>query len=878
MARKLPLRVKLPIMIIAFAVIPATIIGLFLSNTGQRAVRTVTQGLLNTGRAVISATTQDLAKMSEGMLGKTSDELIGTGQEGVERVSRELSGISQKSIRDSSQQIAGAAGQSIRQVSGAITENVRLNLEMISSNVLRTSRNALAASPQATVAERARRIALQVGDLIGKETDALALTAQVSELKTMEPAKAKTILLGLQSKRGYLRLAFLDGGAQSMASYGFSPKDVFYGKPEFTGPMNQGIVYVSPVLMEEARKIAYVRLGVPVFLYGKKTAGVLVADLSLQSLASLIAREETSGYVFVVDEQGRAIAHTDRQVSSARADLSQLEPVQQALAGKAGAAEFVDDVWGTMVSGYAPVPGRKWGVVVAEKGLEAYKAITELQNNIQDVMSETEADITRLAAERSRQTEKALTEPVEQAVSAASGAMKRRSSDLASQIVGEMRQKSQQSLAQSLAAMQPKAKEASSHATATMLPQAEQQLKKTVRDFQTWGLAILIACAVLAAALSLFLLRGIINPIRQLVTGAKTVAQGDLRQRLSVQSGDELGELSDAFTQMEGNLQDLIGGIRNASTRIVELAGDLSQASTEVGQSSEYVARAMNDLAQGATETAGTVGRTVQEAQNVAGQVAQTLSAAHEAERAAEEAGKAVDSGRQALLGLVSRMNTIAAKGEESLARMSSLRQSSAEIGQITQIISSIAEETNLLALNAAIEAARAGEHGRGFAVVAAEVRKLAGQSKQAVRRIGGLIENIQTETDRLVAAMEDDAAEIRGGVSAVEGAQGAFGAIAQSSVAIDGEIKGILQAAATLDRSSQVMARAMEEISSVTQETAASAEEVGANAQEQAAAVQQINRLANDLTGLAKELLDRVGQFKLAADLQGNAGEGKRS
>jgi sensor histidine kinase regulating citrate/malate metabolism len=81
MVRKLPLRVKLPIMIIAFAVVPAVIIGLFLSNTGQRAVRTVAQALLDTGRTVISSTTEELAKLSEGMLNRTSDDLIGTGQD-----------------------------------------------------------------------------------------------------------------------------------------------------------------------------------------------------------------------------------------------------------------------------------------------------------------------------------------------------------------------------------------------------------------------------------------------------------------------------------------------------------------------------------------------------------------------------------------------------------------------------------------------------------------------------------------------------------------------------------------------------------------------------------------------------------------------------
>jgi methyl-accepting chemotaxis protein len=397
-----------------------------------------------------------------------------------------------------------------------------------------------------------------------------------------------------------------------------------------------------------------------------------------------------------------------------------------------------------------------------------------------------------------------------------------------------------------------------------MLPQAESHLASTTRSFSTVGLGLLLACAVLAALLSLFFLRGILNPIKTLVSEAKTVAEGDLTHHIELPTGDELGDLSAAFTQMGGNLQNLIGGIQAASSQVKEVAGALASTSQEVGRSSEYVAKTMSELATGASETAGSVDRAVNEAALVAEQAGRTLAASERATAAVANSGLAVEEGKEALTGVVERMGAIATQGDESRRRMAGLQQSSSEIGQITQIIASIADQTNLLALNAAIEAARAGEQGRGFAVVAEEVRHLAEQSQTAVKRISNLIDTIQNETGQLVVALDQDAVEIEAGIKAVDGAQGSFAAIAQGADAIDQEVRGIHEAASQLERSSRVMTKAMEEISSITEETAASAEEVGAAAEEQASSVQEINGLAQQLSGLAKQLLDRVGQFRL--------------
>ncbi|MGO4119067.1 methyl-accepting chemotaxis protein, partial [Rhizobium ruizarguesonis] len=118
------------------------------------------------------------------------------------------------------------------------------------------------------------------------------------------------------------------------------------------------------------------------------------------------------------------------------------------------------------------------------------------------------------------------------------------------------------------------------------------------------------------------------------------------------------------------------------------------------------------------------------------------------------QASELAQAGNQSVQTTSSQMNAIHSTMNELAHVVKGLGERSTEIGQIIEVITDIADRTNLLALNAAIEASRAGESGRGFAVVAAEVRKLAEQSQASAEQIALLIQAIQQETAKAVSTM----------------------------------------------------------------------------------------------------------------------------
>ena len=409
-------------------------------------------------------------------------------------------------------------------------------------------------------------------------------------------------------------------------------------------------------------------------------------------------------------------------------------------------------------------------------------------------------------------------------------------------------------------------------ATAQMIEYQEKKLdaiNKKADDsiaFSVLVANIALAISVLIGILVMMYIRKtIISPLKGIVHEANIIAAGDLTQQdIHVKTKDEIGQLGNAFNAMKINLSNLIKNIQVNSEQVNGAAQELSASTEEITATTEDVTMRVNDTAeraqisaQASNESARAMEETAAGVQRIAESTQNLLENSVDATQTAKNGGQIIRDAQQ-------QMNIISSSTNSVNALVQKLAQQTEEINNISQLITSITDQTNLLALNAAIEAARAGEHGKGFAVVADEVRKLAEQSKSSANSIVNLTLEIKVDTENVERAVSESLVSVGDGVKIISNAGESFISIVDAVTQMSMQIQEISATSEELSASAEQVTASVNEIALSSNEASGNLEMIAAAVEEQTATMHQVNAVAVALSDNAQTLQQEIQQFKV--------------
>ncbi|HJV17073.1 MAG TPA: HAMP domain-containing methyl-accepting chemotaxis protein [Bacillales bacterium] len=377
-----------------------------------------------------------------------------------------------------------------------------------------------------------------------------------------------------------------------------------------------------------------------------------------------------------------------------------------------------------------------------------------------------------------------------------------------------------------------------------------------------FSISLLIILLILIT-IQYFIIRKSTAPLRELGVGIETLSKGNFGIKLK-EGEDEIGIINKQFNVMVKNMQQIILNIQEVQSqnatyfdKLITNTYDNSQSYHEMEKEIHHISDLMENQKVATIESTKSMGEIVQGISNIANSSMDVRDKAEQMEFRSKKGYETVEE-------IMIQMQSLEEAVRESSNALQKLHDNSSEITGIVNLITEIANQTNLLALNAAIEAARAGEHGRGFAVVADEVRNLAEQSRASAGKIQELISTIQSDVDDAVTSISTGEAKALASLTNSEEITHIFKRILEDIKGVSGQIQEISASTQQVAAESEEISSVLEQLGDIAKQNSNSSNEISKMAVVQKDSTETIASDAQEMNKMFQKLQESIAIFKL--------------
>lgn len=382
---------------------------------------------------------------------------------------------------------------------------------------------------------------------------------------------------------------------------------------------------------------------------------------------------------------------------------------------------------------------------------------------------------------------------------------------------------------------------------------------------------ILVGAVLVIAIIALLVVLFSINKIRNSLhrTNGVVVGLGEGNLRVEkdesiLNRGDELGDMARQVDKLQGELLKTITKVKESSRILLDSGKDLSTMAAQTSSTADEIGHAVEDISKGAVSQAEdieTASSRIEEMGDSISKIVNGVSVLDETSKTMKVAGdRSAD--------IINQLNDSNDKTMDAIHRIgqqvNATNESANKISEAVELITSIAEETNLLSLNASIEAARAGEQGKGFAVVANQIQKLAEQSNESAQKIADIIQNLLQDSEKTVAVMSEVRTIVDEQQAKLNDTKEQFKSVSQGIDESRLETQRIKEETQKCDEHRAKVVDVITNLSAISEENAASTEETTASMEELNATINPLAESAGNLTTLSNDLDNEIKFFQL--------------